>query len=54
MWDYDHLNTFISNPKGYASHTKMAFAGDKNDNRRGDIIMYLKSISPKAPPVPAP
>ncbi len=54
VWDYDHLNSFINNPKGYASNTKMAFGGDKNDGRRGDIIAYLRSISPKAPPVPAP
>jgi cytochrome c2 len=30
----------------------MAYAGDKNDNRRGDLIAYLRSISPKAPPAP--
>lgn len=54
VWDYDHINAFILNPKGYASNTKMAYAGDKNDSRRGDIIAYLKSISPKAPPLPAP
>ena len=54
VWDYDHLNAFIHNPKGYAGNTKMAYAGDKNDNRRGDILAYLRSISPKAPPPPAP
>jgi cytochrome c len=54
VWGYEEMNAFILNPKGYASNTKMAYGGDKNDNRRGDIIMYLKSISPKAPPPPAP
>jgi cytochrome c len=49
VWDYEHLNAFIHNPKGYASNTKMAYAGDKNDSRRGDILAYLRSISPKAP-----
>ncbi|MFN3890106.1 MAG: c-type cytochrome [Beijerinckiaceae bacterium] len=53
-WDYDHLNAFIHNPKGYAGNTKMAYGGDKNDGRRGDIIAYLRSISPNAPPPPAP
>ena len=53
-WSFEALNAFILNPKGYASNTKMAFGGDKNDGRRGDIIAYLRSISPKAPPVPAP
>lgn len=54
VWDDDHLNVFIHNPRGYANNTKMAYAGDKNDNRRGDILAYLRSISPKAPPPPAP
>lgn len=52
VWTYDNMNAFIHNPKGYASNTKMAYAGDKNDNRRGDLIAYLRSISPKAPPAP--
>lgn len=54
VWDYDHLNEFLHSPRAYASNTKMAYAGDKNDNRRGDILAYLRSISPKAPPPPAP
>ena len=54
VWDYEHMNSFILNPKGYASNTKMAYGGEKNDNRRGDIIGYLRSISPEAPPLPAP
>jgi len=54
VWNYDNMNAFIHNPKGYASNTKMAYGGDKNDNRRGDILAYLRSISPKAPPPPAP
>jgi hypothetical protein len=54
VWDYENLNAFIHNPKGYASNTKMAYAGDKNDSRRGDLIAYLRSISPKAPPLPTP
>ncbi len=49
VWTYDNLNAFLHNPKGYASNTKMAYAGDKNDTRRGDILAYLRSISPKAP-----
>ncbi len=52
VWNYDNLNAFIHNPRGYASNTKMAYGGDKNDSRRGDIIAYLRSISPKAPPAP--
>ena len=54
VWDYDHMNAFIHNPKGYASNTKMAYGGEKNDGRRGDLIAYLRSISSKAPPPPTP
>jgi cytochrome c len=49
VWNYENLNAFIHNPRGYASNTKMAYAGDKNDSRRGDILAYLRSISPQAP-----
>lgn len=54
VWGYENLNAFILNPKGYAANTKMAYGGEKNDGRRGDLIAYLKSISKDAPPVPAP
>lgn len=54
VWGYENLNAFILNPKGYASNTKMAYAGEKSDTRRGDLIAYLRSISKGAPPLPAP
>lgn len=54
IWNYDNLNAFILNPKGYASNTKMAYAGEKSDTRRGDLLAYLRSISKDAPPPPAP
>jgi cytochrome c len=53
QWAFDALNAFITNPKGYASNTKMAYAGEKNDARRGDILAYLRSLSPSPAPLPA-
>ncbi|MEZ5935233.1 MAG: cytochrome c family protein [Alphaproteobacteria bacterium] len=52
-WDYDSLNAFLTNPKGFVPGTKMAFAGIKGDQDRADVIMYLHSQSPDAPPLPA-
>lgn len=53
-WDYDALNKWLKAPASFAKGNKMAFAGVKNDAERADIIMYLKSISPSAPALPAP
>lgn len=51
-WDYERLSQYIHNPKAAIPGNKMAFAGIKNDGQRADLIMYLKSISPGAPPIP--
>jgi cytochrome c len=51
-WDYEKLDCFIKDPKGCVAGTKMAFAGVKKDSERADIIAYLRSISPSAPPLP--
>jgi cytochrome c2 len=51
-WDYDALNAFLADPKGFVPGTKMAFAGIKGDQDRADVILYLHSLSPDAPPLP--
>lgn len=51
-WDYEKLNCFINDPKGCVAGTKMAFAGIKKDTDRADVIAYLRSVSPNAPPLP--
>ncbi|MGH6763244.1 MAG: c-type cytochrome [Phyllobacterium sp.] len=52
VWDYDHLNHFLTSPKGYIKGTAMGFAGDKKDNERADLIAYLRTLadSPAALP----
>lgn len=52
-WDYEKLNCFIRDPKGCVAGTKMAFAGVKKDSDRADVIAYLRSVTPNAPPLPA-
>lgn len=54
VWNYDHLNKFLTSPKGYIKGTAMGFAGDKKDNERADLIAYLRSLSDDPAPLPAP
>lgn len=53
VWDYDRLSCFLANPKECVPGNKMAFAGIKSDKARADLIAYLRSVSPDAPPLPA-
>ena len=43
-WDYDALNGFLENPKGWAPGTKMGFAGLKKPTDRANLIAYLETI----------
>jgi cytochrome c len=51
-WDYEKLSCFLQDPKGCVPGNKMSFAGVKKDTDRADVIAYLRSISPDAPPLP--
>jgi cytochrome c len=52
VWDYERLNCYIADPKGCVPGNKMVFAGIKKDNDRADVIAYLRSVTPNAPPLP--
>ena len=55
-WDWDELNKWLTNPKGFVAGTKMAFAGISKPEERAAVIAYLNSKSDKPlalPPVPA-
>jgi cytochrome c len=52
VWDYDHLNHFLRGPKAYVKGTAMGFAGVKNDQERGDLIAYLRTLSDNPAPLP--
>ena len=44
-WSYDELNKFIADPKKDIPGTKMAYAGEKDDAKRADIVAYLRSLA---------
>jgi cytochrome c len=51
-WSYAKLNDWIANPKAMASGTKMAFAGEKEPQKRADILAYLQTLSDQPVPFP--
>lgn len=51
-WDWDKMNDWLKNPKGYVPGTKMSFAGLSKIEDRAAIAMYLNSIGTNLP-VPA-
>ena len=44
VWNPEHLNGFLENPKKYAPGTKMGFAGLKKVDDRANLIAYLTTI----------
>ncbi|HPE49701.1 MAG TPA: cytochrome c family protein [Hyphomonas sp.] len=53
-WTYEDLNHWLTNPGAYARGTSMSFAGLRKDADRMNVIAYLASQTPNAPPYPAP
>ncbi|GAC1328617.1 MAG: cytochrome c family protein [Beijerinckiaceae bacterium] len=53
-WSFDEIDHFIANPKGDVPGTKMAFAGEKDPQKRADVIAYLRSLSDKPVALPQP
>jgi len=44
-WDEATLDEYITNPKAKVPGNKMVFAGIKDDQKRKDLIAYLKTFS---------
>jgi cytochrome c len=51
-WTYDRLFTYLENPQGVVSGTKMTFAGLSKPTDRADIIAYMRQQSDSPPPLP--
>jgi cytochrome c len=52
VWDYETLDHFIANPRGWAPGTKMTFAGIGRVQERADLLLYLRSLSDSPEPLP--
>ncbi len=54
-WDFATLNEWITNPRKFASGTKMSFAGLANPQDRANVIVWLNTQGSNLPlpPVPA-
>ncbi len=52
-WDWDALNAFLLNPKGFATGTKMAYSGLKKDAARANLMAWLNEQSGTPIPLPA-
>ncbi len=52
-WTFEHLDAFITNPKGDIPGTAMSFAGIKKPDERADVIAYLNTLSDNPLPLPA-
>ena len=51
-WSYELMDAWLANPKGTIPGNKMSFAGLRRPDQRADLIAYLRSFSPDAPPLP--
>ena len=52
VWDYEHLNKFLTSPKGLVKGTAMGFAGVKKPDERANLIAYLRTLSDSPAPLP--
>jgi cytochrome c len=52
VWDFEHLNHFLTAPKKYIKGTAMGFAGLKKDEERADLMAYLNTQSDSPLPMP--
>ena len=53
VWDYVHINDFITAPGKYIDGTKMTFVGLKQRQDRINVIAYLHTLGSNLP-IPAP
>lgn len=52
-WDWDSMNAFLANPKGWAPGTRMNFAGLKKPEDRAAVMVYLNANSDSPIALPA-
>jgi cytochrome c len=52
VWDAEHLDAYIENPKALISGTRMSFRGIKDAQDRHDLIAYLRQFSDNPQDIP--
>jgi cytochrome c2 len=52
VWDYAHIDAFITNPQVYAPGTMMAFPGVPDVKKRANIIAFMRTQTDNPPPLP--
>lgn len=52
VWDLEHLNIYLENPKSLVSGTRMSFRGLKDEQQRADVIAYLRTFSASPQNIP--
>lgn len=52
VWNDRTLAAFLDSPGGLVPGTKMRFWGMSDPKQVGDLLGYLRSIAPAAPPLP--
>lgn len=51
-WSFQALDAFIANPKADVPGTKMAYGGEKDAEKRANILAYLRTLSDNPAPLP--
>jgi cytochrome c len=54
VWDYQTLYHYLEAPQRVVRGTKMTFVGIKRQDELINLIAYMRSQSPGAPPIPPP
>lgn len=52
IWDLEHLDAYLENPKALVSGTRMAFRGIKDTEERHDVLAYLRRFSDNPQDIP--
>jgi cytochrome c len=52
VWDIEHLDAYIENPRALVSGTRMSFRGVKDPQDRHDVMAYLRQFTANPQDIP--